>query len=311
MNISVMIATRNRRTDLERTLRILARMNPQPSEVLVCADGCEDGTVELVRADFPWVALLTNARALGSVPSRDRMLRLTRADVVVSLDDDSYPLEQDFFSLLPHVMRAHPEAAVVTFPELRDEGLFAYGTMVPDSPGRFVSWYANCAAAMWRHVYLESGGFPLFFVHAYEEVDYALQCYARGYGVWFEPSLIVRHHVSLVNRDNLRTHQLNARNELWGVWMRCPWHAVIVVSAYRILRQLLSAIAHGVSWVVREPEWWFRAIRGLITCLRQREAVEWRIYYHWLLLARRPISDRRTLTKRFGARRDVRHPSTA
>ena len=54
---------------------------------------------------------------------------------------------------------------------------------------------------MRRDVYLKLAGFPKFFrPHGYEEPDYALQCYAAGFAVWFEPNLAVRHHMSSVNR---------------------------------------------------------------------------------------------------------------
>ncbi len=44
-----MIATHNRLADLQQTLKVIAQLNPQPDELLICADACTDGTVEFLQ----------------------------------------------------------------------------------------------------------------------------------------------------------------------------------------------------------------------------------------------------------------------
>ena len=150
MTFSVMITTRNRCEDLRDTLTRLRALRPAPLEVLVCADGCTDGTVELVTTQHSEVKLLVNEMGVGSIPSRDQMLRLAKGDWVLSLDDDSHPLNVDFFSRVEMVVEAHPESSVFTFPELRDGGIYPSPTKTPESPGHHVSAYPNCAALMKR-----------------------------------------------------------------------------------------------------------------------------------------------------------------
>lgn len=284
-----MIATRNRCDDLRRTGQRLLKLNPAPLEVLVCADGCTDNTVATVRAEFPAFTLIENSPSLGSVTSRDRLLRMAKGDIVVSLDDDSYPVDDDFLLKLPSVFAAHPEAGVITFPELRNDDQYSASSKTQQAPSHYVSAYPNCAAAMRRELYLKTGGYPVFFFHAYEEPDYALQCYEHGFAVWFEAGFTVRHHLSPKNRSSYRMHQLNARNELWSVWMRCPWPWLPVVSLFRVWRQFRYAFSEGLSWAIREPAWWWAAMRGLNHCWRNRRPVSWPVYYAWMRLARNPI----------------------
>ena len=291
MDYSVMITTRNRRDELRRTLGKLRELRPQPDEVLVCADGCTDDTVAMVRSEFPECTLLENATSRGSVFSRDRMLRQAKSEIVVSLDDDSYPLDADFLARVRTLFAEHPTAAVLSFPEIRDDGQSASATKTPASPPHLVSAYPNCAAAMRRNVYLRASGFPPFFGHMYEEPDYALQCYALGYEVRFEPSLRIRHHVSPVQREPVRRHHFNARNELWSVWMRCPFPQLIVVSLFRMGRQFRYACSEGLSWAMREPQWWCSALGGIAACWRHRSPVPWPIYFAWMKLARQTPSD--------------------
>jgi hypothetical protein len=243
----------------------------------------------MLQADFPRFTRLQNVVSRGSVYSRDRMLRLAKSDIVVSLDDDSFPVAADFLKKLGLVFEQHPEAAVVAFPELRNSGGFAAPDRTTASPGRYVCAYANCAAAMRREFYFATPGFCEFFKHMYEEPDYALQCYAAGAAVWFDPGLAVAHRESTRERHLLRRHQLNARNELWSVWLRCPWPWLPLVSAYRMLRQLCGAWSSGPGWTMREPLWWFAAIKGISNCCNKRQAIPWAVYYRWMRLARCPV----------------------
>jgi GT2 family glycosyltransferase len=293
-----MIATRNRLEDLRRTCENIRTWSPAPDEVIICADGCTDDTVKMVRDEFSMFTLIENIESLGSVGSRNRILHLAKSEFVVSLDDDSYPLDPSFLERIRKVLDEHLEAGVITFPELRNDGEFG-GNMSPSSSGHYVAAYPNCAAVMRRELYLKSKGFPTFFHHMYEETDYALQCYAADSPVWFEPSQTIRHHLSLVQRQPIRRHHQNARNELWSVWLRCPFPWLIPVSIFRIVRQFQYACTEGFDWVIREPIWWWLAIVGLPQCMRDRQPIKWKIYYAWMKLARNPISDLAQLKQTF------------
>lgn len=290
-NISVMIATRNRRDELRETLTELAKLRPKSAEIIICADGSTDDTVDMLRNEFPDSKVIENKTRLGSVASRDRMLRLAVGDIVLSLDDDSYPLGSDFLSRLVNAFALHQEAAVITFAELRGPKSTLSGPTNDFSHGRFIGAYPNCAAAMRRDLYPARASFPLFFDHMYEEPDYALQCYAAGFGVWFEPSLQVRHHLTSTQREPIFRHHRNARNELWSVFLRCPFPWVIFLALYRIFRQLLFAVSQGVSWMIREPIWWVAAVRGWRQVIAHRRPVPWRVYRTWLQLNRKAVRD--------------------
>lgn len=298
MTSTVMITTRNRREELRRTLGKLRELRPQPEEILVCADGCTDDTVAMVRTEFLECTLLENASSRGSVFSRDRMLRQAKGEIVVSLDDDSYPIDADFLALLTNAWARHPEADVITFVELRGEEAVPSGPGTDLTQGRYVAAYPNCAAAMRRSPYGLTASFPVAFGHMYEEPDYALQCYAMGRGVWFDPSLRVRHHLTVAQRQPVGRHHLNARNEFWSVLLRCPWPWLPVIALYRLARQFQFACSQGFGWVWREPCWWGMALKGWPEILRQRRPVSWIAYKTWLQLNRELITDADALRAR-------------
>ena len=288
-DVSISIATHNRCEDLLRTCAELARLDPAPCEIIICADGCTDATLDEIRRQYPQVTLIENASPLGSVASRDRILRIAKGEIVLSLDDDSYPVEIDFLARLEERFADDPTLAVVSCFQITDE--FPETIDDPESQRgerRLVASFPNSAAAIRREVYIRSAGYPVAFFHAYEEPDFAVQCYALGYNVLYEPQLTIRHHFTPAGRNETRTHHRHARNEFWSTAMRAPWLVLPAVAIYRVASQFRYALRRGVGWAVREPLWWIAALRGLPRCLRDRQTVPLADYMRWLKLFRRP-----------------------
>lgn len=279
--VAVMVTTKDRWRDLERTCQMIARLVPAPAEVLITADGCRDDTVAMVRREFPGFRLLVNPVGKGSVASRDRMMRETHADLVLALDDDSYPEQADAVARVQALFMPRPSLAVATFPQRTDEYPETL-TRAEWGGERAVRSFPNSGACLRVSVYQQLPGFEPQFFHMYEEPDYALQCVAAGYEVVHAPILTIRHHYSGVARSELRNHHRHARNEFWSTLMRCPMPYAPLVAGYRVLSQFRYASRRGVAWVVREPAWWWQAVRGIPGALRRRRPVSWKGYRRWL-----------------------------
>src|SRR5713101_6174731 len=283
MTLSVMITTRNRILDLRRTYRALQQLNPPPLEVLITMDACTGDVVEAVKAELPEARLFVNPNGLGSVASRDRMLREARGDLVLALDDDSYPEQSDCIARIGPVFEQRPKLAVLHFPQRTDEYPETLAQINFGSE-RLTRSFANSGAVLRRSIYLQLPGFEPRFFHMYEEPDYALQCVAAGYEVLFTPVVTVRHHYSDQVRSEMRNHHRHARNEFWSVLLRCPFPYAPGVTLYRALSQFRYACQRGFSWAIREPAWWWQAVAGVPYCLAKRHPVSWTSYKRWLRL---------------------------
>jgi len=283
MRVSVMIATRNRIGELRRTWQTLQQLNPPPMEVLITTDGCTDEVVKAVKEEFSKARVFVNETGLGSVASRDRMMRAARGDLVLALDDDSYPEQLDCIARIMPMFEQHPKLGVLHFPQRTDE--YPETLMQTDFGSEHLTRsFPNSGAVLRRLTYLRLPGFQSPFFHAYEEPDYALQCVAAGYDVLFSPIVTVRHHFSGRERDERRTHHRHARNEFWSTLIRCPFPFVLGILAWRVFSQFRYACKRGWSWVVREPFWWWQALTGIPYCLKSRRAVSWAGYKRWLRL---------------------------
>jgi GT2 family glycosyltransferase len=278
-----MISTKDRIDDLRRTCRVLQNLNPPPLEVFITMDGCTKDTVDAVKADLLEARLFVNPIGLGSVASRDRMMREAQGDLVLALDDDSYPEQLDCIARIVPMFEQHPSLAVLHFPQRTDE----YPETLAQTnfgPEHLTRSFANSGAVLRRSTYLQLPGFESRFFHMYEEPDYALQCVAAGSEVLFSPIVIIRHHYSTQARDEIRIHHRHARNELWSTIMRCPLPFAVGMVVWRVFSQFRYACKRGWSWVVREPAWWWRAVAGIPFCLRKRRPVSWASYKRWLSL---------------------------
>ena len=301
LTVGICLTTHNRCADLTRTLAALARLAPAPDEIIVTADGCTDGTLDLLRRAHPGVRLLVHATARGSIPSRNEMAAACGCEVFVSLDDDSYPLDGDFIARVRTLFTTEPRLAVASFPQ-RTEEFPATLTATDFGPGEFVGSFANSGAAIRRAVFRELGGYPDFFFHAYEEPDFALRCVAAGWQVRHETALAIRHHFSGTQRNEVRTHQRHARNELWSVLLRCPAPQLFAVALFRAARQFGYAWSRGPGWALREPRWWLAALAGVPRCLAARRPLPWGRYLAWMRLVRAPIRDAAEWTAIFGGK---------
>ena len=151
MKISVIITARDRRDELRRTLNRLFALEPPQEEIVICADGCTDGTAEMMREQFPRCVLLENESSRGSVFSRDRLLRAATGNIVVSLDDDSYPQDRDFIARLKDLFAKHSEAAVISFPEIRNGGECAHPSTFIGNHTAFQSSSGICTKNLTMH----------------------------------------------------------------------------------------------------------------------------------------------------------------
>lgn len=283
LTLSIMITTKGRIADLRRTWHSLRQLNPQPLEVLVTMDGCTAEAVETISAELPEARLFVNEVARGSVASRDRMMREARGDLVLALDDDSYPEQLDCIARVVPFFQQRAKLAVLHFPQRTDEypETLAQTNFGSEHLSRA---FANSGAVLRRSTYLQLPGFEPRFFHMYEEPDYGLQCIAAGYDVMFSPVITIRHHYSGQARNEIRIHHRHARNEFWSTLIRCPLPFAVGMIAWRVFSQFRYACKRGWSWVVREPLWWCEALAGISYCVWKRRPVPWAGYKRWLSL---------------------------
>src|SRR6266704_1175598 len=111
--ISVVIPTWNRREKLLVCLGLILDCDPPPAELIVHVDAGDTQTAAAVRQHFPAVRLLESSERMGPGGGRNRLLAAASNELIASFDDDSYPIDQDYFRVLLELFGCFSQAAVI------------------------------------------------------------------------------------------------------------------------------------------------------------------------------------------------------
>ncbi|MGI8331164.1 glycosyltransferase family 2 protein [Actinomadura scrupuli] len=227
--VTVVIATRDRRDELLRTLGRLRDL-PERPPVIVVDNASSDGTADAVRARFPGVAVVRAARNLGA-PARNLGVRAARTPYVAFSDDDSW-WEPGALGRAAEAFDAHPGLGLIAAhtlvgPARRPDPINAAmaGTPLPGEPGLPgppVLGFLACASVVRRRAFLEAGGFSpvLFFVG--EERLLAYDLAAAGWSRCYLPGVVAVHEPSASRPPSGRRHRAELRNTLLTAWLRRP-----------------------------------------------------------------------------------------
>jgi glycosyltransferase involved in cell wall biosynthesis len=208
MDVSLIIATRNRCRQLTRCLESVARLEfERPWELIIVDNGSTDTTAELIKefaekAPAPLRYVLEPQPGLAN--AHNAGVARACGEILAFTDDDCYP-QIDF---LRRVWCAFADPSVgyiagrITLHDPADYPMttIEFATPYTFRPKRLVSAgsFGGANMAFRRKVLLEIGGFdPLFGPGALfnaEDVDAAARASAIGWKGEYRPEVIVRHH---------------------------------------------------------------------------------------------------------------------
>lgn len=214
------VVTAHRR--IPETLATLARLqgcDPAPMEILVHVDSGGEECHNSIKHFFPDITIITSDIPVGPGGARNKLLANASNEIVASFDDDSYPIDLDYFSRLQQIFAACPEAAVVTADVfIRGQG------MIPSSGEQ--SWVADfigCACAYRKSAFLQVQGYvPLPVAYGMEEVDVALQLHALGHCVLKTSELRVFHDMDFSGHVSSKLVSGTIANAALLAYLRYP-----------------------------------------------------------------------------------------
>jgi glycosyltransferase involved in cell wall biosynthesis len=202
MRISVLIATRNRRDDLFKTLSAYKKQTYENVEIVIVDNGSDDGTEEMVRTHFPDAVffrmpdnIVHQALNLG--------VELSSGDIIWRSDDDSFPESPDAFKTI-----------VGIYNQFNNIDLIATNILnINDDSTQIVNWHPKALSkeetpengyhsntfpgggtAIKREVFKTIGGFWNSFF--FEELDFSARATAAGFSIRFFPGFVTLHYNS-------------------------------------------------------------------------------------------------------------------
>ncbi len=135
---AVVVVTWNKAARVRDCLRSLAALPERDFDVFVVDNASTDGTVEMIRGEFPEVELLVNEENLGGAGGFNRGMRhgLERGYGLIWLLDNDVTVEPDALRALEGVMAGRPDCGVV------GSKIYAAGTGLAfiQELGSFIDW---------------------------------------------------------------------------------------------------------------------------------------------------------------------------
>ncbi len=218
----VIVAYRSREL-LRRCLDSLRAFPPSvPIRVVVVDNASEDGSAELVRADYPEVELIASPENLGFAAATNLGARLGDAPYLLALNPDA-AVTDGALEAVSAVLDRHPEIAVVGPRLVRQDGsldhaakrsfptpLSAVGHFTGvgrrrGARGRLAAYRApevesgpvdavnGAFMLMRREAFEQAGGFDEGYWMYMEDLDLSYRLAQAGWLSWYEPAATVLH----------------------------------------------------------------------------------------------------------------------
>ena len=264
--VSALIITRNRKEALGR---VLDRLEPLPvDEVLVADNGSTDGTQDEVRRRGGKIRLLELGENLGTA-GRNRAAEAASGELLLLLDDDSYPLPGtverlvEAFAAKPRLGAAGGlvrdvdlEGKVLLERELGTFDWWLRAGRDGDFPDGLPAFFFPEGASMLRkEAFVEAGGFFEPYFIGSEGLDLAVRLTGLGWEVRYYPDAVFEHLKDPQRQGTDESLYYRIRNHLWFLWLRYPTSIALRRTAAYLTFDLVEATYR------RAPGAWLRAVR--------------------------------------------------
>jgi len=239
--ISAIVTAYERVDQTVSTLRILQSCVPAPDEILVHVDANQVACENAIRKAFPEIQILRSVEQVGPGGGRNKLVSAARGEFVASFDDDSYPIDSDYFARAVQVFEKFPEALLLC------AALYHAGESI-GLDARSAHWTADFSGAACiyrRQAFLDAGGYvPLPVAYGMEEVDLAIRLHSQGGRILTTPWLRVFHNTDLKHHGDPKITAGSIANLALLAYLRYPV-SLWGIGAGQCANRLLWLLRHG------------------------------------------------------------------
>ena len=239
--ISAIVTAYERIDQTLATLRVIQSCVPKPDEILVHVDAGQVKCEQAISKEFPHVRVLRSREQVGPGGGRNKLMDAAQYDFVASFDDDSYPIDSDYFERALKLFERFPEASVIC------AALYHTGEPIglDDRSAQWTADFSGGACIYRRSAFLEAGGYvPLPVAYGMEEVDLAIRLHSTGGKILRTPWLRVFHNNDLKRHSDPSVTAGSIANLALLAYLRYPV-SLWVIGAGQCLNRLVWLLGHG------------------------------------------------------------------
>lgn len=249
--VSVGILSWNRHDALRLALRSVEKQTIfGRCEVIVVDNGSRDGTLEMLRTEFPWVDLHERERNSGLAEGRNILVRLAKAPIVFWMDDDCELEETNCLETLVTELETQPSLGVVFGRILEGDDGFAHLNLPADCPDKsqfehctlFPASFSSGGTCVRREQFLRLGGYDPDFFRMNVELAYAYRIFNDNSIIQYCPRATIIHRPHRFGRNFMVITYYSHRNRLLGNWRYMPVRASILISALDMVAGFINNV---------------------------------------------------------------------
>jgi GT2 family glycosyltransferase len=246
VHISAIVTAYERLDQTLNTLRVLETCDPRPDEILVHVDANQTACVNAISQAFPNVRVIVSSERVGPGGGRNKLVAAATGDLIASFDDDSYPIDSDYFARVLKIFEQFPDASIV------DAALYHAGEPIAldERKAQWTADFSGGACAYRRQAFLDAGGYvPLAVAYGMEEVDLALRLHSQGGKILSSSWLRVFHDTDLQRHAEPHVTAGSIANLALLAYLRYPvslWSIGVWQCANRVLWLLRNGRRRGI-----------------------------------------------------------------
>lgn len=198
MQTSIVIVSKNRKSELDKTISILENLiDYSTTEILVFLDGCTDDSF-LLKKKYKNVNWYFSQKTIGASAARKELYSHAKGEILIGFDDDAHPLNSNFIEITKSFFEENNNLAVVAFEEIR--GVFSsdFEALVnskKQQEDHFTSEFVGCGFAIRKEHYQNTNGFPEWIDIYGEEACVSIELLDKGYDILKTQKIKVNHRV--------------------------------------------------------------------------------------------------------------------
>lgn len=239
--ITVGIPTYRRLDKLRLSLEKILECDPQPDELIMHIDANDSITENWIQNNYPNIKIIKSIIQVGPGGGRNKIIAKAQNSIVASFDDDSYPLDKDYFARLETLFVQFPNVAVI------GANIFHIGEDIkPDTLAAFwTADFVGCGCAYRREVFLETTGYVcLPLAYGMEETDLSLRLHAMGWKILTSDWLRVFHNTELKHHLDSRITAASISNQALLTYLRYPI-SLWGLGTVQCLNRIFWLVRHG------------------------------------------------------------------
>jgi len=290
--ITAIVTAHRRIAQTLQTLTAIQNCDPRPNELIVHIDQNQAECAQAIGQAFPDLRIIVSERHVGPGGGRNSLIEAATNDFVASFDDDSYPIDSEYFARALELFERYPVASIVC------ASLYHRGEEIgsDELSAEWCADFSGGACIYNRRAFLATGGYvPLPVAYGMEEVDLAIRLHAQGGRIVRTRWLRVLHDTNLDRHADPEVTRSTIANLALLAYLRYPptlWPLGFFQCANRIW------------WLVSHGRWrgiW-SGLRMIPAHLKAHQKYKMRVSYRsiksYLALRRAPLMDPVSSTSR-------------